>query len=78
MKQFSPATGEVVFDPLDVPRDAFIVGGRAWQMCRSGEASAGRFGLAPDSDLKAWWFIRSRLLHDVAAQNKMGVLRWDA
>jgi hypothetical protein len=61
----------VQFDPLDVPRDAFIVGGRAWQMCRADEASAERFGLAPDSDLKGWWFIRSRLLHDMAAQNKM-------
>ena len=26
------------FDPLDVPRDQFIVGGKAWQMCRDGEA----------------------------------------
>jgi hypothetical protein len=27
---------KIPFDPLDVTRDQFIVGGRAWQMCRSG------------------------------------------
>ena len=27
---------KIAFNPLDVPRDQFIVGGKAWQMCRSG------------------------------------------
>ena len=35
------------FDPFDVPRDQFVVGGRAWQLCRAGEADPDTFGLAP-------------------------------
>ncbi len=35
----------IPFDPLDVPRDQFITGGRAWQMCRSGQADPDRFGI---------------------------------
>ncbi|TDB93218.1 hypothetical protein E1091_12115 [Micromonospora fluostatini] len=34
------------FDPMDVPRDAFLVGGRAWQECRRGERDPERFGVS--------------------------------
>jgi hypothetical protein len=34
------------FDPLDVPRDRFVVAGQAWARCRSGEAEPARFGLS--------------------------------
>jgi hypothetical protein len=68
----------IQFDPLGVPRHRFIVGGRAWQRCRAGEADPETFGLFPDSDLKGWWFIRSRLMHDLARQNKRELLLWDA
>lgn len=36
---------KIDFDVLDVPRDQFIVGGAAWQMCRSGEQDADKFGI---------------------------------
>lgn len=65
----------ITFDPLDVPRDRFIVGGRAWQMCRRGEADPDRFGI---HDLKGLWFVRGDLVRDVAALNKMELLPWDA
>lgn len=66
---------DVDFDPLDVPRDQFIVGGRAWQMCRSGEANADDFGIF---DMRGFWFVRGNVVRDAAALNKMELLPWDS
>jgi hypothetical protein len=68
----------LAFDPQDVPREKFIGGGHAWITCRSGEADAEEFGLAPDSDWKGWWHLRDRLIRDLAAQNRKEPLLWDA
>lgn len=65
----------VSFDPLDVPRDQFVTGGRAWAMCRAGEVAPERFGI---HDLHGLWFIRGDLVRDVAALNKMEMLPWDS
>lgn len=65
----------VVFDPLDVPRDQFVVGGRAWQLCRSGEADPDAFGIA---DMHGLWFVRGDFVRDVAALNRIELLPWDA
>jgi len=62
------------FNPLDVPRDQFIVGGMAWQMCRSGQADPASFGIF---DMSGLGFVRGNLLRDVAALNKMELLPWD-
>jgi hypothetical protein len=62
------------FDPLDVPRDQFIPGGLAWQMCRSGQADPDKFGIA---DMHGLWFVRGDFIRDVAALNKMELLPWD-
>ena len=62
------------FDVLDVPRDQFIVGGKAWQMCRSGEANPDQFGIF---DMKGLGFVRGNLIRDVASLNKMELLPWD-
>jgi len=62
------------FNPLDVPRGEFIVGGKAWQMCRLGQADPHTFGIA---DLHGLWFVRGDLVRDVAALNKMELLPWD-
>ena len=35
----------IAFDPLDVPRDQFLVAGDAWQLCRGGKADPGAFGI---------------------------------
>jgi len=61
----------------DVPRDRFIVGGKAWQMCRAGKADPDLFGLGSIAPLKGWSFIRTRLLEDLAALNKVEMLCWD-
>ena len=34
------------FDPLDVPRDRFILAGDAWRQCRDGQANPNLFGLS--------------------------------
>jgi hypothetical protein len=55
----------VSFDPHDVPRGEFIGGGRAWIMCRGGEADAENFGLAPESERKGRRHVRDRLVRDL-------------
>lgn len=62
------------FDRLDVPRDQFIVAGKAWQMCRSGEQDADKFGIF---DMHGLGFVRGNLVRDVASLNKMELLPWD-
>jgi len=62
------------FDPLDVPRDRFIVGGKAWQLCRSGKADPDNFGIF---DMHGLWFVRGDLIRDFLAFNKVEILPWD-
>lgn len=65
---------KVQFDPLDVPRDQFIVGGAAWQMCRLEGADPDKFGIF---DMHGLWFVRGDFVRDVAALNKVELLPWD-
>ena len=64
----------ISFDPLDVPRAQFIVGGAAWQMCRSGDEDPDKFGIF---DMHGLWFVRGDFIRDVAALNKVELLPWD-
>jgi hypothetical protein len=65
---------KISFDTLDVPRDQFIVGGKAWQMCRSDEQDPDKFGIF---DMHGLGFVRGNLVRDVASLNKMELLPWD-
>jgi Transglutaminase-like superfamily len=65
---------KIAFNPLDVPRNQFIVGGLAWQMARSGQADPEAFGI---HDMHGLWFIRGDFVRDVAALNKVELLPWD-
>ncbi|MDX6362446.1 MAG: hypothetical protein QOC85_1453 [Streptomyces sp.] len=67
----------VPFDPLDVPRDQFLVAGDAWRLCRAGRADAATFGVSHLGGLQGLWFVRSNVLHDLAALNGVEVLPWD-
>jgi len=67
----------IQFDRYDVPRNQFIVGGLAWQMCRSSQADPDKFGFKPETKLKGWWFIRDKSAQDLAALNKQELLLWD-
>jgi len=68
-------TLSIPFSPLDVPRDQFITGGQAWQLCRAGEADPETFGIW---DMHGLWFVRGDLARDVAALNKVEMLPWDS
>jgi hypothetical protein len=64
----------ISFNTLDVPRDQFIVGGKAWQMCRSGQQDPDKFGIF---DMHGLGFVRGNLVRDVASLNKMELMPWD-
>ncbi len=64
----------IPFDPLDVPRDQFLVAGDAWQLCRNGKADPGAFGIL---DMHGLWFIAGNVIRDVAALNNHEMLPWD-
>ena len=74
LDEFQCREMQVSFDPLDVPRDQFIVGGQAWKMCRSGAADPDSFGIF---DMRGLGFIRGDFIRDVAALNKVELLPWD-
>lgn len=65
------------FDPIDVPRDRFIIAADAWQMCRGGRADANRFGLSLVPHLRGLWYVVGNLVRDLAALNRMETLPWD-
>ena len=64
----------IAFDPLDVPREQFLVAGDAWRLCRDGKADPKAFGIL---DMHGLWFIASNVIRDVAALNSHEMLPWD-
>ncbi|MFN8594665.1 MAG: transglutaminase-like domain-containing protein [Anaerolineae bacterium] len=62
------------FDPLDVPRDQFVVAGQAWQTCRSGADQPEKYGIF---DMHGWWFIFGNVVREALAFNKIEILPWD-
>jgi len=74
LDEFQQQALRIRFSPLDVPRTMFITGGKAWQMCRAGQADPDRFGIF---DMHGLWFVRGDFVRDVAALNKMDLLPWD-
>lgn len=64
------------FDPLDVPRDRFVVAGRAWRDCRSGAADPQTYGVEVVA-VQGWWFLQAVVVRDLAALNGAEVLPWD-
>jgi hypothetical protein len=68
---------DVPFDPMDVPRDQFLVAGDAWRACREGRADPESFGLPGVDRLKGLWFVRGNVVRDLAALNGVELLPWD-
>jgi Transglutaminase-like superfamily len=64
------------FNPLDTPRNKFIIAGDGWQMCRSGLADPAAFGLTHIHE-SGLWFIAGNVLRDLASLNRMEMLPWD-
>src|ERR1700749_825067 len=46
------------FDPLDVPRDRFLIAGDAWKSCRDGAGDPGAFGIM---EMNGWWLIAGNI-----------------
>ena len=67
------------FDPMDVPRDRFLVAGRAWRDIRDGGADPTTFGLHPPQEGPFWGerFVAGNIRLDLAALNKVETLLWD-
>ncbi|MEU9152561.1 transglutaminase domain-containing protein [Streptomyces sp. NPDC048417] len=68
---------DVPFDPLDVPRDRFVVAGQAWRACRTGAADPGTFGVWADPGLRGLWLVRNSVVLDLAARHGTEPLPWD-
>lgn len=66
----------VVVDPYDVPRDKYLIAGVAWKKVREGKTNPKDFGVST-INLSGLWFVRSNVLRDFAALNKMELLPWD-
>lgn len=65
---------QLAFDPLDVPRDQFVIAGDAWAACRAGKDDPAKFGIF---DMKGLWFIAGNVLRDFASLNNVEMLPWD-
>ena len=67
------------FDPMDVPRDRFLVAGEAWKAIRAGDADQRTFGLHPPEAGPFWGerFVAGNIRLDLAALNKVETLLWD-
>jgi hypothetical protein len=73
------ANWNVDFDPMDVPRDRFLVAAEAWRAIRAGEADPRTFGLHPPEQGPFWGegFVSGNIRLDLAALNKVETLLWD-
>ncbi|MFF4729496.1 transglutaminase-like domain-containing protein [Streptomyces mirabilis] len=74
---------DIGFDPMDVPRDQFLVATDAWRACREGGADPRRFGVFDLNGIEGLsyhglWFVRADVLRDLAALNGVELLPWDA
>lgn len=69
----------VDFDPMDVPRDRFLVAGEAWRAIREEGADPETFGLHPPDQGPFWGerFVCGNIRLDLAALNKVETLLWD-
>ncbi len=65
------------FCPHDIPYTAFFTAAEAWNLCRAGTKNAQQFGTGIKKRVAGWWYIRNKLIQDLAALNKMELLSWD-
>jgi hypothetical protein len=63
-------------DPLNVPREAFLVGGQAWQQCRAGIRDPDGIGTSA-AGLTGMWEVQGNVVRDLASLNRVETLPWD-
>ena len=62
------------FNTLDMPRDRFVTGARAWLMCREDKYDPSLFGIF---EFHGMDFIKGNLIRHIASLNKIPLLPWD-
>ena len=72
--QFQRSVLNITFDTYDMPEGQFLPAGKAWQLCRAGEADPEAFGIF---DMHGMWFIGGNVVRDLLALNKTELLPWD-
>jgi hypothetical protein len=65
---------KIKFNTLDVPSYQFVTGGKAWLLCRAGQADPQKFGIFK---MRGMDFIRGDLIRDFLALNNLEILPWD-
>jgi hypothetical protein len=73
-------TDGAVLEPLNVPRDRFIVAPDAWLRCREGRHDAARYLVSPFveiPELRGWPYLLHNLVLDLATLNKREMVLWD-
>jgi hypothetical protein len=65
----------VAWSPDDLPAGAFLSGGECWSQIRAGVIDPLTCGIF---DMWGAWFVRSNVIRDLAALNKIELLPWDA
>lgn len=64
----------VSFDCADLPEQAFLPAGQAWQLARSGSVDPDMFGHGND---RGWWFLRVNVHRDLLALTNQQTSAWD-
>jgi hypothetical protein len=62
------------FDPVDVPRHAFMTAGEAWSACRDGRLDPNSFG---HGEVTGAWFVKINVLRDHYVLNGHETSAWD-
>jgi len=65
---------KIRFNTLDMPSYQFVTGGKAWLLCRAGQADPEKFGIFK---MRGMDFIRGDLVRDFLALNNLEILPWD-
>ena len=66
---------KVVVQACDLPEEAFFSAARAWRLCRTNKARSGTFGR--NRKERGWNFLRTSLVQELAALNRLEVLPLD-
>jgi hypothetical protein len=64
----------IAFDPIDVPRRAFMTAGEAWMACRAGKLDPDHFG---HGSVRGAWFIKINVIRDHYVLNGHETSVWD-
>ncbi len=67
---------KIDFEITNIPRDRFIVAGKAWLMALRNKINPDILGVK-EIKVKGYWFIKADVVRDLAALNRIELLPWD-